>query len=252
LPLGDIRAPFIAFFDADDVMRPGNLIQQLALLKRHPRWAALTADYQNFSAAGPYPTTHFGTCPVLASTLAALLSSDEPSLAPAATLEPLVAKRLLVRENFSITGALVLRTSCVQQAGGFDTSLSGSEDFDLLWRVLNLGGSLGVSSHIAFDRRIHTGNTTNSIVKMLKFKVLSRRKLLAMEVDETIRSELSGAIAEFSEALAYEQLRRDWSGGLDVFAHALFYGALAHRIPWMALKALLWPKRYRLAGGRTR
>lgn len=240
--LASLQAPFVAFFDADDLMLPDYLTRHVALLQRHPEWVGVTADYQNFSKAGPYRQTHFATCPLLQAELAKSRGAQPDGLASAVTFDALSAKHLLVQENFSITGSLILRTLCVQKANGFDASLSGSEDFDLLWRVL-AQGPLGVSSSLAFRRRIHEGNSTNNVAKMLKYKMISRRKLRRLELDARIRRELTQAVAAFSDALAYEQLRQGWPRGLGAFARAVACGARAGRAPTMALKAFVQPLR---------
>jgi glycosyltransferase involved in cell wall biosynthesis len=248
--VGALQAPFVAFFDADDVMLPDYLARHVALLQRHPEWVGVTADYQNFSKAQAYPQTHFATCPMLCAALVKSTGLAQEGLASAVTFDALTAKHLLVRENFSITGSLILRTPCVQKVGGFDASLRGSEDFDLLWRVL-AHGPLGVSRATAFQRRIHAANSTNNVVKMLRYKIISRRKLRELESDKSIRGELSQAIASFSDALAYEQLHRNFTRGLGAFAQAMRDGAAAGRLPRMALKALMQPLRGPLTGVKS-
>jgi glycosyltransferase involved in cell wall biosynthesis len=240
--VGALQAPFVAFFDADDLMLPDYLSRHVALLQRHPDWVGVTADYRNVSETQRYPQTHFDTCPLLRAALAKPAALAQADLESVVTFDSLAAKQLLVQENFSITGSLILRTPCVQKVGGFDASLLGSEDFDLLWRVL-AQGSLGVSRAIVFQRRIHAGNSTKNVVKMLKYKLISRRKLRSLELDVNIQGQLAQAIAAFCDALAYEQLHRDWSGGLGAFAQAILYGIRARRLPLMALKGLLQPLR---------
>lgn len=223
-----VEAPFVAFFDADDLMRPGHLRRALDLLESQPAWIAVTADYQNFRAGSPAPATHFATCPRLSALLGSLRAQGP---AAAWSCSGVHARRLLAEENFSISGAVVYRTGLVRRLGGSDEALGASVDFDLLWRAARYG-ALGVSTHVALDRRLHAGNLTNDHGRALEWKVVSRRQLLAQESDPAARQALRHAIAGFQDALAADQIRCGRGGAGRSAYRAVGYGLVYGRVPW--------------------
>lgn len=228
------RAPFVAFFDADDLMNPGYLAHHVALLEAHPGWVATVADYRNFSQEGDYPNTLFQTCPKLSSLLGSgtASSADRPPL----VLSERAAKLLAVRENFSSACGVVYRRAVAQRLGGFDVTLPASEDFDIFWRLLG-EGPVGISPFCAFRRRVHSGNMSHEQLKILTWKVRSRMKLLEKEQDPLVRRALRRALAEFLDGLAYNQFPLDFKAATQSAFRALWYGARSGRLPHQAMRA---------------
>jgi tetratricopeptide (TPR) repeat protein len=72
----------------------------------------------------------------------------------------------LVRNRISTSGLLVKRES-FYQAGGFDTVLKYSEDYDLWMRLAGLGDFAYVDEPLVKIRR-HPGNTSKNLAKMLE------------------------------------------------------------------------------------
>jgi glycosyltransferase involved in cell wall biosynthesis len=72
----------------------------------------------------------------------------------------------LVRNRISTSGLLVKRES-FYQAGGFDTALKYSEDYDLWLRLAGLGDFAYVDEPLVKIRR-HPGNTSKNLAKMLE------------------------------------------------------------------------------------
>ena len=242
LGLAEVSAPYVAFFDADDVMAPGYLGTAVDLLDAHPQWMALVSDYRNFSADGDAPRTHLATCPMIQDLFCrqgknGLLSLDTRT-----------AKSILVEENFQITGSVVYRTEAVRRVNGCDERLLLSEDFDLLFRITNLG-PIGVSTGLAQRRRLHGGNLSNDTARILGGKALVRKQLRAVETDPEIARKLDAAVARYLDGQAAEVMAADRSAGLR-----LLWAALAQRgggWPIAGTKALVKSLLPRAARART-
>ena len=238
----EVTAPYLAFFDADDVMQPGHLARCLELLQGHDEWIAVLGDYRNFSAKGDSPTTHFQTCPQLSAELARTLPADAQPTGPApdwVDFDGVEARLLLTQENFSITGAEVFRTDVIRAIHGVDEFLASSTDFDLFWRA-TLKGPIGLSTHLAFRRRLHGTNLTNNQLKALRWKAFSRQKLLAVEPDEAVRVSLRRSIARFLDDAAAEQMPKDRRGGVTLLCESLGYGLPFRQWPRAGFRA--WVK----------
>lgn len=239
-PLARIQAPYVAFFDADDLMLPGHLKRQIAFLNEHLELDATSCNWQNFDHAGDYPRTHFENCPKLQARFVreARAEPDDKLL----VLESREVKKLLTEENFTITGAFVLRTSFVRTLAGFDETLKGSEDFDFAWRALS-SGTVGISSSRAFRRRFHANNLSNNLEKILHWKVISRMNLLDAEIDLEVRASLERAIARFLDDLAAAELAqrkpRAFLSGYRALRIGGRHGILPTHFVRTAVKALM-------------
>jgi glycosyltransferase involved in cell wall biosynthesis len=235
--LAAVRAPYVAFFDADDVMLPGHLARHMALLEAHPEWVAIVADFVNFSSAGEYPNTHFASCPKLQRLL------RDQGVAPwsgtnTATIDSLTAKRMLPTESFFITGSLLFRTDRLRELGGFDQTLKVSEDFDLFWRTVSQG-LIGVSTFCAFRRRLHANNKSNNLLRILAGRVISRKKQLIGETDPQVRQALTRAICNLLSDLAAAEMPADRAKGCRTLIEAARWGIAARALPSHGLKVLI-------------
>lgn len=232
--LAQVTAPYVAFFDADDIMNPGALARALDYLSAHPRCAVITSDYRNFadSSAAPSAQTHFQTCPKLQTYL------RQAQFSSICTLSGLEARRLLAQENFAITGAAVYRTATLKRLGGFDESLRNSEDFALTWRLCQ-EGDLAVCVEEAFRRRLHPASKSSNTARVLNGKVICREKLLAGETDALTRRLLSVSLTELLSHQAAFLMASDLGRGLAALSRGLAYGLSCGALPKEGLKALL-------------
>src|SRR5262245_22134264 len=107
---------WVAFLDADDVWHPRKLEYQLVALEARPDLVLLgtaTLDW-----------------PVCSWPADALNGPRQPI--------QVEWKRLLVK-NYFTTSSVMVRRSILEQAGPFDTTLQGPEDYDLWLRIAELG-----------------------------------------------------------------------------------------------------------------
>jgi glycosyltransferase involved in cell wall biosynthesis len=161
------RGEFICFLDADDIMCPGRIRRQVDFLSEHPQVGVVFTDYLNFTADGLAGETHFETCARLQRRLVSLetlvLSSGE-------------ATALLLKENFGIPSAMMIRREVLGQIPGFSSELQTSEDFHFYFRVARRY-SLGVIREVGVHRRLHGGNITSDSLRTLKNYIASRTDL---------------------------------------------------------------------------
>jgi glycosyltransferase involved in cell wall biosynthesis len=198
---------FLCFMDADDLMVPDRLAHQLAFMECHPEIDLVFSDYRNFNEDGPWPETHFQTCPRLWPQLRGKkdLILDNPCA-------------LLARENFGITGTFMMRRSLLKFESSFDPALRACEDFHFYYRLAR-HTAVGIANEVGMMRRIHGNNMTGDAVKMLSEGILSRIMLKSTEQDAVIRGYFDRHIAECCRFLArchanngqyLDALQKDW------------------------------------------
>jgi glycosyltransferase involved in cell wall biosynthesis len=224
------RAPFVCFFDADDVMNAGHLRHAVSLLEQHPDWVGVLGDYRNFDAGGPASATHFDSCPEL---VAAWGRRGAGTVLELPREE--FRARLLV-ENFAISGSGVWRRAAVERLGGFESSLRASEDFHFVWRMAGLG-PIGISSEEAFRRRLHEHNMSRKTPMILRYKAESRRRLAELEADPVLRAGLRRRSAEYLAFAAVADLRAGQGLGALAMAKGVFRGLRAGTFPTSAVGA---------------
>lgn len=190
--LDHISGEFITFFDADDVMVPDKVERQVAALTRYPDAVAAISNYRNFSAERRRPD-HFSTCPKLQREC--LQDQVGPVLIPGRA-----CREILIEENFSCAGSPLVRATCVQQAGGFDTTLMAAEDFHFIYRVA-LCGPVIIDPEVGYERRLHGDNMSGDNERMLRNYISSRTMLIALEPDPALRAALARRIRYVTRGL---------------------------------------------------
>jgi glycosyltransferase involved in cell wall biosynthesis len=127
--LAEARGRYVFFCDADDVMKPGKVEQQVALLEAHPEVALVFTDFEVIDDQGTVLESSFlSRYRTLKDIVAAGLESHG-----GLRRELLVLG--LIRANFIGTSSVAVRRSVLQEIGGFDESLASSEDLDLWLRI---------------------------------------------------------------------------------------------------------------------
>jgi glycosyltransferase involved in cell wall biosynthesis len=144
------KGEWVLFMDADDYVEPSLLQWELDAVESYAgQWGVSPilaySAYQSFNTLGD--------------TLAGIYRSQ-----PVRPGEILGYE--LVRNRISTSGLLVKRES-FYQAGGFDTALKYSEDYDLWLRLAGLGDFAYVDEPLVKVRR-HAGNTSKNLAKMLE------------------------------------------------------------------------------------
>jgi glycosyltransferase involved in cell wall biosynthesis len=135
------RGNLIAFLDADDMWQPEKLARQVDLLNRHPEVVLCYTDFSRGPDGRPTAESQ-------------LKHYEHPGLGD--------AFYSLLRNNFLVTPAVVVRREVLARAGLFDPSLRGSEDIELWLRLARLGPFACVPEVLVGVRR-NAANTSKTL-----------------------------------------------------------------------------------------
>jgi len=116
--LGASSGKYIQFLDADDLIHPEKLKKQAQFLDSHPEIDGVICQHRFFKTNVSNSTMSHGFSKV---------RND--------------IKRELLKGNFIVVNAPLVRKSAVERVGSFDESLTSTEDWDL-WLRLSLSGSV--------------------------------------------------------------------------------------------------------------
>jgi glycosyltransferase involved in cell wall biosynthesis len=181
---------FLCFMDADDVMVPDRIARQIDFMGRNPSVGLVFCDYRNFNEQGPYPQSHFQTCPRL-----------WPKLKDQRELILDNACELLARENFGSAGSLFLRKSILRLDSGFEPTLRSCEDLHFYYRLAR-HSPVGLINEVGMLRRLHSSNMSGNSLTMLSEAIRSRTLLRDTEPDAVNRAYLNRQIADYLGSLA--------------------------------------------------
>jgi glycosyltransferase involved in cell wall biosynthesis len=225
---------FLAFFDADDVMCFGRLRAQLEVLQSDPELGLALTNYRNFDESGDHTHSHFSTC---AGLLEATALNDK---CESIRLAPVTSNWLLVRENFGSAGSTLFRRTSFEQAGGFDETLSASEDFDLIYRVARRQ-PIALLGRVGFRRRLHATNMSHQTQHILACKIDSRRRLLATETQPELRQALRRSIAKFELTLSRALIDGGGAGAGVAYMRALSLDPVTSLRHWRVFARVIPP-----------
>jgi glycosyltransferase involved in cell wall biosynthesis len=142
---------YVVFLDADDRLMREGVEEGVRSLEAHPECAFVYGHVRLISGDG-----------------SPLLSPEQVSVKAEHYLE-------LLRHNYIWSpGAVMYRRSVVEAAGGFDTSINPSADFDLNIRI---AGRYPIFCHdkTVLEYRRHSENMTRDFALMLKASLDARR-----------------------------------------------------------------------------
>lgn len=172
---------YISFLDADDILLPQKISQQVHLMKNFPDAAMVVNDYCNFRASEEQKN-HFSSCPKLS-------RKFDETQSETLFLEKGIGADILLDENFTIASSPLFKVSSIKSLGGFCTELYACEDYHLNYRMA-VNFPILVNKDVLFKRRLHGENMSSNLKKMSKYYSLSRLKLLEEENDKNRREKL--------------------------------------------------------------
>ncbi len=119
---------WIAFLDADDAWLPWHLATQLDLARQHPEALFFCGQ-----------TVDLTSCP------------DPDAIRPPTPAPPLttIDLKTFVSHNPVATSTVLVQRTVLLEAGGFDTSFRGPEDYDLWLRIVARGNALLVQTPLS-------------------------------------------------------------------------------------------------------
>lgn len=181
---------FLCFMDADDLMLPDRITRQVEFMNRHPSVGLVFCDYKNFTEEGPFPNSHFETCPIL-----------WPQLRGQKEFILENSRAVLAQENFGIAGSFMIRRTILKHESGFDPTLKSCEDFHFYFRLAR-HTPVGVINMVGMMRRVHGDNMSGNVFKMRSEGIRCCTLLKDGEKDPEVRKNLDRYIASCRSDLA--------------------------------------------------
>lgn len=133
LGIRQANGDYIAFLDGDDAWLSDKLSLQLAIIERNPDIAMIFTDGESFDEKGVLKPSlmYHQTVPAndeFKNKILLMKFNDETQL------KEIFCEDLII-SNRVFTSSVLVRKKCLQETGGFDESLNGSEDYDLWLRM---------------------------------------------------------------------------------------------------------------------
>lgn len=141
--LGLASGEYVTIFHQDDLMRPDNLIDKAATLDAHPNVGLVYSNIETIDADGTISGGHWLPQP--------RFDAIEPGQA--------CFERLALTGNFIACPTVVLRVSCYQELGGFDTRLPFTCDLEMWMRIAGRY-DVGYLAAPLVANRVHAGQET--------------------------------------------------------------------------------------------
>jgi glycosyltransferase involved in cell wall biosynthesis len=217
LAIAHARAPYIAFLDADDLLKPGKLTATADALDQHPEAGFAFGEFEHIDAEGRLlegfvVRDKLAECPLARTPL-----KEGWSFIAQAEL----ARGFLYRNFISPSGVMV-RRSVLDAVGTFDESLRYSEDLDLWFRLLHHCGAL-YCERVGHSYRRASGSLTYrpSVLKE-RDRITALRRERARRATAAERRQLDRLLAESQATMGWEYRRsRERLHAAAAFAQAL-------------------------------
>ena len=211
------RGAYVSFLDADDVVTPTKLAEQVALLEAAP-------------------TVGWTYCDVLIETVATghEMRASERFGYGGRTLDGWLFPEL-IHGNFIPAIAPLIRRTALDSAGGFDDRLTALEDWDL-WLRLSLVAEARYSPAVLVRYRVHPGGMSEDRSRMdrNRFRVLDKLCRTRAAAVEGLGAVGRRIIADTHNWLGKEAYARgDWTEARRRFAASLA------TVPWQRQAPML-------------
>jgi glycosyltransferase involved in cell wall biosynthesis len=235
------RGELVALLDADDVMRPGKLSAQAAVLAALPEVDLVCTDFRQIDADG---TVLNDSCLAEYRGFRRLLRPC--GLPDVSLLSGYDLHHELLRGNFVGTSSVVVRRSRLRAAGGFDETLRNGDDIDMWLKLSRDGAVFAFLDRPLHDYRVNDAGISARGWRRLPSVIRVRERQLAHVTDPEMRRFLH-------DRLLYMRLGYAWGlRGDGRYAEALpaYREAIAQRWTWSGFKGLLMTRVLALLRGR--
>ena len=135
--LAKVRGVYVARLDADDLMLPGRLQTQVALLQGQPEVVLVGSAAEFLDEEGEVRCKY-------------LMPTDEKAV-----------RRALIRYNPFFHSSVMFRTDAARRAGGYDGQLKAGQDYDLWMRLSRIGQVVNLPEPY-IQLRIREGSVTRT------------------------------------------------------------------------------------------
>jgi glycosyltransferase involved in cell wall biosynthesis len=224
------RAPYVAFLDADDLIKSDKLSASVRELDQHPEAGFVFADFERIDDAGNV------ICDAMISDFPGL----QKLLVPPTTGDwhVIPQERLargLLYENFIGTSGVVVRKQLLTEIGPFDESTVYSEDLDLWFRLAHRCDAL-YSPRIGHSYRDCPESLTyGPPARNARDRITVLLRERARWTDKSALQQLNRLIAENLAGIGYwERIRGRRTRSIAMFAWAF---TTSPRVRW--LRAML-------------
>lgn len=206
------RGKYIAFLDDDDLWPPDSLETRVAALENHPNLVLVYGRFAFFSKAGEY-------------------SMSNQQKFPSGWVE----REFLLRNWMQSLGQTLIRTATLQDLGGFDPGIWGSDDWEMTIRLAKRG-EFQFCDRVTLYYRFHTHNASIRAAKHARndFKVM--RKHYRWNLPLSIRHlQLASRyfLPNLFQSARQNFAARNWGATLS---------ALIHTIPFLTFNPLYVPQ----------
>jgi glycosyltransferase involved in cell wall biosynthesis len=218
---------FIVFLDADDVLEDTLVVQAVDLLERRPDLGFVFCNVRLFRRDDP-PSPPCIPPEFFAGEAAAIVK------------DPLI--EIIGAGYFISSSGLCARREVLLEAGEFDESLWGSEDFEY-WSRLYLRRPVGLLAAPLVRIRHHAGSMTRQAVRMTHCMAASRDKVIE-NCRKSGRDDQIALVRRFARHSMLSAVRHALGGGEPVEARRLLrqYRRELYGFDWIVLMTLsLWP-----------
>lgn len=184
------RSPYVAFLDADDIWLPQKLERQVALLERNPEISLVYCWSATINSMGaPLGRIY------------------------AERLKDNVWAGLLVRNVISTPSAVLVRRSCLDEVGGFDTTLFAYIEDKDLWLRIARSHQLMTMPEVLVQKRRHPFSMSNhwSAMEKASYQVIDKALWSPpFELsDRTLRVLRRKSYAEVNRHMAWKPLQTE-------------------------------------------
>ena len=183
LGIAHARARLLAFLDADDTWLPELLERHLSLFQARPELDMVWSD-----------GWFVGDTPLAGRTF---LESTGTRATPSFLS--------LVRQTCAVlTSSVVVRTSVVRSAGGFDVAMPSGQDFDLWLRIAHRAAVMAIRAEPLVRRRVHANLSDDEAAHLRSAIAVLHRVAARLPLDDVERAAVESRVETLVTQLELE------------------------------------------------